>query len=100
VIEEVDRKVYHCICERTQCRHDWYAWEKPDRCAKCKSRAWNGSTRTKRQTNAKWIRVKQCTVCGGIDWIKDEQGKSVCAHCAADKISTRGKKKAPAKSRQ
>lgn len=37
------RSVFHCRCER--CGWEWDADTKPDRCAKCKSRTWNGEDR-------------------------------------------------------
>jgi hypothetical protein len=104
VIEEIVKKVYHCTCDHADCRHVWDAWEIPKRCAKCKRHTWNRPDRRHESlantAEHNWIRLKQCTVCHGTEWIKDAQGKSVCAHCAADITSTREKKKTPAKIRK
>lgn len=36
------RTVFHCVCIRPECRHEWDALKKPRRCAGCKYRSWNG----------------------------------------------------------
>ena len=36
------KTVFHCVCGRPECKHEWDAFTKPQRCAKCKYRTWNG----------------------------------------------------------
>lgn len=36
------KTVFHCKCIREECQHEWDALTKPQRCARCKYRTWNG----------------------------------------------------------
>jgi len=39
--------VFHCKCIRPSCQHEWDAFTKPLRCARCKYRSWNGEDHRK-----------------------------------------------------
>ena len=36
------KTIFHCKCIRPECGHEWDALTKPQRCARCKRRQWNG----------------------------------------------------------
>lgn len=40
MITFVAQVILHCKCRH--CKHEWNAFELPDRCAGCKRRTWNG----------------------------------------------------------
>lgn len=47
-VEQINAVRYKCHCERPSCQHEWESDSIPDRCAGCKSSAWNREMLRKR----------------------------------------------------
>jgi hypothetical protein len=86
-VEKVTITVNRCVCELPDCcgnRKPWHSKDEriPARCKWCFSSVWNRPDRRRKDGHSQWARIRQCTVCGGIEWVTNDQGEQVCAHCS------------------
>ncbi|HUD74349.1 MAG TPA: hypothetical protein VMQ76_04685 [Terracidiphilus sp.] len=103
-IQDVVKIVNKCVCEHDDCPGQgkpWYSKNEaiPARCHWCNRTSWNGVDRRLLSQKSIWVRVQQCTVCGGTEWATDEAGESVCVHCtksASPRLKPKERKIVPA----
>jgi len=86
-IRKTTKTVYECICELPDCPgkgEPWISQDEriPKRCRWCGHYSWNGQDRRRKADGYVFVRARQCTTCGGTEWIKDGAGRDVCATCA------------------
>ena len=91
MIEKITKTVNRCTCEYPDCvdPETGQAWcwdseteEIPKKCSRCKRRKWNVRQDQRRSSpRFKWVRTRQCVVCGGTQWITEPGGSEICAGC-------------------
>ena len=106
-VEKITVVRYRCVCELPDCPgrdpktgkpRPWLSRDDaiPKRCSWCKMRNWNGhADKRLKQDGANWVRVRQCTVCGGTEFAEGHDGLPVCVRCSSAPL-TAGPKKQPA----
>jgi hypothetical protein len=87
-VEKITKVVNRCVCELPDCIGKGRPWDSkdekiPKRCSWCKRTGWNGQDRRRKDGQYEWVRVRQCSTCGGTQWIQNAEGIEVCAHCSA-----------------
>ncbi len=86
-VEKITKVVNRCICELPDCIGAGRPWDSkdekiPKRCSWCKRTGWNGQDRRRKNEQSQWVRVRQCSACGGTEWVQNAEGIEVCAHCS------------------
>jgi hypothetical protein len=45
----INKKMYHCVCEHSDCLYEWDSEVIPPRCAHCKRYTWNGVDKRRKE---------------------------------------------------